>query len=264
MRSTGRSPAVTASAARRGLGLAALAGLVATVWLGLWVTPPDEHLGEQVRLLYIHPPVAWVAYLAFGVTAAASLLYLWRRSRSRVWDRLAAASAEIGVVFCGLTLISGSIWGKATWGVWWTWGARLTSTALLFVLYLGYLALRRVPSDPDARAKRSAVAAIFAFADVPISYLSVYWWRTLHQTGTVLDPEKQVHVHGSMAWTLLIGFVAFTLAYGWLLAHRYRVAALEDRMEDEGLALAIEERLAEAAPAPAAPVVGEREVVVTP
>jgi heme exporter protein C len=233
------------SLARTGLGVVGLASVAATVWLGLWVTPPSTNMGQLVRLLYIHPPVAWVAYLAFGVTAAASLLYLWRRTRSVVWDRLAAASGEVGVLFCGLTLVSGSIWGKATWGVWWTWDARLTSTALLFVLYLGYLALRRVPSDPDTRAKRSAVAAILAFADVPISYLSVYWWKTLHQTGTVLNPQRQVHVHGLMAWTLLLGFCAFTLVYVWLVAHRYAVEALAERQQGEGLARAIAERRAE-------------------
>jgi heme exporter protein C len=237
-----RSPALTA------LGLLALVSVAAVVWLGLWVTPPDEFMGNLVRLVYIHPPVAWVAYLAFGVSAAASLLYLWPRTRAASWDRLAGASAEVGVVFCALTLVSGSIWGRPTWGVWWTWDARLTSTALLFVLYLGYLALRRVPASPEARGRRCAVAALVAFADVPISYLSVYWWRSLHQTGTVLDPEQQTHIHGAMAWTLLLGFCAFTLVYAWMVAHRYRLAALEEQVDREGLEAALAERRAEAGP----------------
>lgn len=235
-----RSPALTA------LGLVSLVSVAATVWLGLWVTPPDEFMGNLVRLIYIHPPVAWVAYLAFGVAAAASLLYLWPRTRTAFWDRLAGASAEVGVVFCALTLVSGSIWGRPTWGVWWTWDPRLTSTALLFVLYLGYLALRRVPASPEARGRRCAVAALVAFADVPISYLSVYWWKSLHQTGTVLDPEQQMHIHGSMAWTLLLGFCAFTLVYVWMVAHRYRLAALEERVDREGLEAALAERRGEA------------------
>jgi heme exporter protein C len=154
----------------------------------------------------------------------------------------------VGVVFCALTLVSGSIWGRPTWGVWWTWDARLTSTALLFVLYLGYLALRRVPASPEARGRRCAVAALVAFADVPISYLSVYWWRSLHQTGTVLDPEQQTHIHGTMAWTLLLGFCAFTLVYAWMVAHRYRLAALEEQVDREGLEAALAERRAEAGP----------------
>lgn len=243
----------------RALGAAAILSLAATVWLGLWVTPPDVNMGNLVRLLYVHPPVAWVAYLAFGVTTLASVLYLWRRTQAQLWDRLAGASAEVGVVFGGLTLASGSIWGKPTWGTWWTWDARLTSTALLVVLYLGYLALRRVPAAPAVRAKRSAWAALLAFVDVPVSYLSVYWWRTLHQTGTVLDPQRQVHVHGSMAWTLLLGFCAFTLAYAWLLVQRYQVEVLEDRLDRESLALALVERRAEAG-APA----GASEPLVVP
>jgi heme exporter protein C len=231
----------------RALGVAAFAGVAGTVWLGLFVTPPDVFQGQLVRLLYVHPPVAWVAYLAFGVSAAASALWLWRRTRSELFDRLAAASVEVGVVFAALTLVTGSIWARPTWGLWWTWDARLTSTALLFVLYLGYLALRRVPGTRDARARRSAVAAIVAFADVPISYLSVYWWRTLHQTGTVLDPKMEMHVHGSMAWTLLLGFCSFTLVYVWMLVQRYRIEALEDGLGQGALAAALEERRREAA-----------------
>lgn len=229
------------------VGLTALVGIAATVWLGLWVTPPAVGMGNLVRLLYIHPPVAWVCYLAFGVATAASLAYLWPRTRSRSWDRLAGASAELGVVFAALTLVTGSIWGYPTWGTWWTWDARLTTTALLAVLYVGYLAIRKVPGSPHVVARRSAVVAVLAFVDVPVNYLSVYWWKTLHQTGTVLDPSKQLKVHGIMAWTLLLGFVSFTLAYAWILVQRYRVAALQDYRDNDGLTSAIAERIAEGA-----------------
>ncbi len=239
--------AVTSARATRLLGVSALAAVAATVYLGLWVTPPDVVQGNLVRLIYVHPPVAWVAYLAFGVTALASVLYLWPRTRSLAWDRLAAASAEVGVVFTALTLATGSIWGRPTWGVWWTWDARLTTTALLLVLYLGYLALRRVPGQPDTRAKRSAIAALVAVIDVPIVHLSVVWWRTLHQSATVLTPNLQPTVHGSMAWTMLLGFVAFTLVYAWLLVHRYRLETAEEELETEGLSAALAERRAEAA-----------------
>lgn len=217
----------------------ALASVAATVWLGLWGTPPGLNMGQRVRLLYIHPPVAWVAYLAFGVSAVASVLYLWRRSRSLVWDRLAVASAEVGVVFCGLTLLTGAIWGKATWGVWWTWDARLDSTALLFVCYVAYLVLRRFPAQREPRARRCAMVALVSFVLVPVSYMSVYWFKTLHQPGTVLDPQRQLNVHGIMAWTLLLGFCALTLVYGWMVAHRYRVEFLEERLEDEAMDLAL-------------------------
>lgn len=228
------------------VGMAAVACITCTVWLGLWVTPPDQHLGQVVRLLYLHPPVAWVAlYLAGGLAALSSLLYLWRRTRSLFWDRLAAASVEIGAVFSALTLVTGSIWGRPTWGVWWTWDARLTSTALLLVLLIGYLALRRVPAQPEVRAKRCAVAALIALADVPIVHFSVQWWATLHQGATVLNADLNPTVHGSMAWTLLLGFVGFSLLFVWLVAVRYRIETLRDRAGDEDLEISLAERRAE-------------------
>lgn len=232
--------------ALRAVGAAGLAATVATVWLGLWVTPPDRVQGDLVRLVYLHPPIAWVAlYLAFGTAALASLLYLWRRTRSPFWDRLAAAAVEVGVVFTALTLVTGSVWGRPTWGVWWTWDARLTSTALLLVLFLGYLALRRVPADPEVRARRCAVAALVAFVDVPIVHFSVVWWQTLHQGATVLNANLSPTIHGSMAWTLLLGFVAFTLDYVWMVGVRYRVEVLRDRIGDEELEISLQERWAE-------------------
>jgi heme exporter protein C len=233
--------------ATRVLGASALVGLALTAVLGLWVTPPDRVMGQYVRLLYVHPSVAWVGYLAFGVTTLASLCYLWPRTRAAFWDRLAVSSAEIGVVFMGLTLVTGSIWGRPTWGVWWTWDARLTATALLMALYVGYLAFRRVLPDPAIRARRAAVVAVIAFADVPIDYLSVYWWRTLHQTPTVLRPGLgSPTIAASMGWTLLLSFCSFTVLFVWLLVHRYRLAGAQDRLESEGLELALAERWAEA------------------
>jgi heme exporter protein C len=231
------------------LGWATLVTLALTAVMALVVTPADAVQKDAVRLLYLHVPTAWVAmYLSFGITTLASVLWLWQRTRSDTWDLLAGASAEIGVVFIGLTLAVGSIWGRTTWGVWWTWDARLTSTAVLFVLYLGYLAVRRVPAAPDVRAKRAAIVGIAAFLDVPLVHNAVTWWRTLHQEATLLSPRRlgDPEIHGSMAWTLVLGVLAFTLLYGWLLAHRFRLAAMEARLEDEGLELAIAERHAEA------------------
>jgi heme exporter protein C len=228
------------------VGLLGLLSTAATVWLGLWVTPPDRVQGDLVRLVYLHPAVAWVAlYLAFGTAAVASLLYLWPRTRSLVWDRLAAASVEIGVVFLACTLISGSIWGRPTWGVWWAWDARLTLTAVLLVLFLGYLALRRVPADPEIRARRSAFAALFAAVDVPLVHFSVLWWKTLHQGATVLNANLSPTIHGSMAWTLLLSFLALTLDFVWMLMVRYRIALLEDRVGSRELDAALAERQSE-------------------
>ncbi|MDA8290558.1 MAG: cytochrome c biogenesis protein CcsA [Actinomycetota bacterium] len=240
-------PTKRARVAVRAVGVAAVASVAADLVLGLWVTPPDEFMGNLVRLLYIHPALAWVMYIAYGVSFLSSLLYLWPRTRALRWDRLAGASSEVGVVFTGLTLVTGSIWGRPTWGAWWTWDPLLTTTALLFVLYLGYLAVRRIPAEPEARARRSAIAALVAFVDVPIAYFSVLWWRSLHQTPTVDNPiNGKTAIHGSMAWTLLLSFVAFSLVYLWLVVHRCRLAVLAEREEGEGLVLAIEQRRAEA------------------
>ncbi|MDA8267786.1 MAG: cytochrome c biogenesis protein CcsA, partial [Actinomycetota bacterium] len=225
--------------ALRGVGFSALATMAVTVWLGLWVTPPSEVMHNLVRLVYIHPPIAWVAlYLAFGALGMGSLLWLWPRTRSLVWDRVAAAAAEVGLVFTALTLVTGSIWGRPTWGVWWAWDARLTSTALLLVLLLGYLAIRRVPSDADTRARRSAVAALVAVVDVPIVYFSVNWWHTLHE-------NTQVDIHGLMAVTMLLGFVSFTLAFVWMLATALRIQTLRAHLEDMELVAALADRHAE-------------------
>ena len=246
----------------RAIGAAAAVSVAVTVWLALWVTPPAKIQGNLARLVYLHPPVAWVAlYLAFGVAALSSLLYLWRRTRSLFWDRLAAAAVEIGVVFNALTLVTGSIWGRPTWGVWWTWTARLTSTALLLVLFLGYLALRRVPASPEVRARRCAVVALVAFVDVPIVTFSVDWWQTLHQKGTVLNPGLTLKVHGLMAWTMGLGFVAMTLVFVWMVLVRYRIELLADRVGDEELEVSLSERWAESAAAggePAVPAGGGR------
>jgi heme exporter protein C len=224
--------------------VAMFAMLVATLVFALGVTPPREDQGvEAVRLLYIHFPCALLAYVAFGVTALASILWLVPRTRRPAWDLLAGASAEVGVVFTALTLIIGSIWGKPTWGVWWAWDARLTTTAILFFLYLGYLALRRTGATADERGKRCAIAAIIAFVDVPINYLSVSWWQTLHQTGTVFNRRLDVKIDGSMAFTLVLAFVSFTMLYGYLVFERFQLAELEEGLEERALEIAIAERV---------------------
>ena len=227
---------------RRALGVVTVVSLAALVGFGLWGAPPDEVQGDAQRVMYLHVPAAWLAYLAFFITAVASALFLWRRTRSPVWDRVAGASAELGVMFTALALVLGAIWGKPVWGIWWAWDARLVSTALLFFLFLGYLALRRIPGDPVGAAKRNAIAALIAFVDVPIVHFSVEWWRTLHQQATVFSPKLSPQIHGVMALTLWIGTIAFTLLFVYLLDRRYRLAVLEEGRADVELVRAIAER----------------------
>jgi heme exporter protein C len=235
------------------LGAVTAVSLVVLAVLALAVAPEDATQGDAYRLMYVHVPSAWLAYLAFGVTALGSVLYLLPRTRSPRWDRLAGASAEVGVVFTGLTLATGSIWGRPIWGTWWEWDARLTTTAVLFFLYLGYLAVRRLGGDVVARGRRSAVVALIAFVDVPIVHFSVTWWQTLHQDATVFNPDLDVEITGTMAFVLVFSVIAFTLLYGFLVTLRYRLAELEDGLEDRELARAISERVAAASPPSAAP-----------
>ena len=233
---------------RRTLGPLALASSVATFVMGYFVTPPDVVQGELARLVYIHPAQAWVAlYLSFGAATIASALYLWPRTRSMVADRVAASAVEVATLFIGLTLLTGAIWGRPTWGVWWVWDARLTSTAVLGVLMLGYLALRRANDDPQMRAKRSAVFAILTAINIPIIHFSVMWWTTLHQGATVFTEDRQLKIHGSMAWTLLLSFIAFSLDFAWMVRARYRIADHEAARRDSELDSALQARRTESA-----------------
>ena len=156
-------------------GVAMGAGLTSA-----FTSPPDILQGDFVRILYIHVPSAWLAFLAFGVTAAGSIGWLF--TRRMTWDRVAEASAETGVLFTAIALATGMIWGKPVWGAYWDWGdARLATTALMFFIYLGYLALRRTTTDPLLRARRSSVLGAVAVVQTPLVYFSVKLWRTLHQ-----------------------------------------------------------------------------------
>ncbi len=242
----------TGTKATRLLGTLALVGVPLVLLLGLVTSPEDVEMGDSVRIMYVHVPSAWLAYLAFGVTALGSACYLWPRTRSLAWDRFAGASAEIGVLFTGLALATGMLWGRPTWGVYWTWDARLTTTALLFLLFLGYLAIRRLPAAPEVRAKRAAIAGLIAFIDVPIVHLSVEWWRSLHQGATVARRDLNAELDGTMLFTLFLSLTVFTLIYAWLLLHRSRQLWLEDHQLDASLDAAIAARRRESgASAPA-------------
>lgn len=235
----------SSSALTLALGTAALLSLAATLALGLSLpeTVEQEHYS---KLIAIHPGIAWAAYVAFGVTAVASLLWLWPRTRSLTWDLIAGSSAEVGVVFTSLMLVTGSIWGRPTWGVWWVWDARLTLSALLLALQLGYLALRQVPADSDVRARRSAVAGLLAVLVVPVNHFAVEWWNTLHQGRSLAEVSPEENLDSEFLFAMTVGFLAMTLIYAWLTVHRVRIARIEEDLGDDDLDAALDARRREA------------------
>jgi heme exporter protein C len=207
-------------------GAAAALVLATGLYLGLVVVPPDAVQGEVQRIMYLHVPSIVTAYLAFTVVFCSSILYLWKRDLR--FDAVAVSSAEIGVLFTGITLATGSIWGKTTWGVWWTWDARLTLTAILFTIYVGYLMLRSFAEDPQAGARYGAVLAIIGFLDIPLNHMAVQWWRTLHQPSSILRPGG-TSVASVMLVPLAINFAGLTLLYTYLLLERVRLERIRHR-----------------------------------
>lgn len=236
----------TGTRATRVLGIATIVSMAWLVAFGLGFSPADRDQEESVRILYVHVPTIWIAYLAFVVTAIASAGYLVGKSKSLHLDRIAGASAEIGVTFVAVTLVVGALWGRLTWGVFWQWDARLTTTALLFVTYVGYLAVRRLGGSHEQRARRSAIIGLLAVLEIPLVHWSVRLWRSLHQDATVLSTDGDIKMDGLMLFSLFVGVIAFTLLYVWLLLHRTRVMAMEDLLDDQGLDAALEARRAEA------------------
>ncbi len=200
------------------LGILATAAAILASWMGLVWAPTDAVQGDVYRVIYVHVPTAWLAYLAFVVVLLASVGWLWTR---RPWfDALAVASAEIGVLFTGLFIVAGSIWAKPTWGVWWTWDPRLVTTAVMFCMYLGYLLLRSLSNDFERRATRAAVLGIIAVVDIPIVHLSVLWMNSVHQLPTVARIGASPALDAQMGMTLGVSVIAFTLVYFALLVER--------------------------------------------
>ncbi len=216
----------------------ALLVLMAVALYMIFIYAPAERVqGDAHRLLYGHVAVAWLAFLAFGVVAVASVMYLWRRNPR--WDSLAVASAEVGVLFTTLTLISGSIWGRHVWGVWWTWDPRLTTTLVLWFIYVAYLALRMYIDNADTRRRVAAIFGIVGFVDVPIVWYSVEWWRSLHPVQSV----TRAGLTSEMVLTLVVTVVAFTVFCFVLIRQRYLLERASD--EGEGLRDIVRNRLEE-------------------
>ncbi len=247
MNSAVTTPRGTGTRNTRILGVLTIALMGILAFCGLVASGEDINQGSTVRIMYVHVPSIWVAYLAFGMTAICSGIYLSGRNRSLIWDRFSGAAGEIGVLFVAVSLVTGSLWGRLTWGTYWVWDARLTSTAFLFITYIGYLAVRRLGGTHRQRARRSAVLALLAILEIPLVHFSVNVWRTLHQKASVADPNAKVALDGLMLFSLFLGLIAFTMLFAWLVIHRQRSLALEDAVSNRGLDAAIEARREEAA-----------------
>jgi heme exporter protein C len=206
----------------RVLGLSSALLLAAVLYAIFFIARPDRVQGDAARIVYFHVPIAWVAFVAFFVVFAASIAYL-RTSADR-WDRLGRASAEVGVVFTTLALITGGIWGYPIWGTWWTWDPKLTTTLILWFLYLGYLMIRSY-AEPPRGPRYAAILGIVGFVDVPIVYMSSYWWRTLHPQ-PVIGPLAETQPSASIVWVLMLSLLAFMVFYTFLVRLRSEVERL--------------------------------------
>jgi heme exporter protein C len=204
-----------------------------TMTVGLYLifmyAPTEQKMGIVQRIFYFHLPSAWTSFLAFFVVAVSSSLYLWRRERK--WDRIAYASAEIGVVFCSLVLLTGPIWARPVWNVWWTWDPRLTTTLILWLMYVAYLMLRS-SSESSKTSRFTAVFGILAFLDVPLVYMSTRWWRTIHPKPVIGGEPGSSGLAPEMALTLIVCLLGFTLFYLYLMVQRISLEKLKDEIEE--------------------------------
>ncbi|HET8604740.1 MAG TPA: cytochrome c biogenesis protein CcsA [Marmoricola sp.] len=239
------------SVRRRGervLGVAAVLAVAVALVLGLLVAPPDAVQGQAQRLMYVHVPAAWTGFLSVGVVALASVLVLLGGGRR--WAALARGAGELALGMLALAYAEGSIWGHASWGVWWTWDPRLVTTAVLLLTVVGYVAVGNLGAGTAAGERRTALVGLLAAAEVPVVHLSVLWWRTIHQPPTLLRPSLSDPIDPTMLVALLVAVIAFTLGGAWYVAHRVDQMLPAPAAAPEPAA-AVD--LAPAAPAPAAP-----------
>ncbi len=217
----------TPSRSRSWLDIAAVAAFAVALVLA-FVTPPEATQGNVARLFYVHVPTILTAYVCYTLTMVGAAGYLITRKLR--WDHLAVAGAEVGVLYTGFTIAAGAIWAKPTWGVYWTWSARLTLTAVMFFAYLGYLALRRSFDDPEVRAKRTAIFGILSILIIPLVHFSVLWWRDLHQAPTLIRPDE-MQIDGILLLPFFAGFLAYGLVAASLVRRRYRLAVVETEID---------------------------------
>ena len=192
------------------------------------VAPTDSVLGHVQRVFYFHVPIAIVSFLAFFVVFIASLGYLMKRTSK--WDAIAHASAEIGVVFVTLALLTGIIWARPVWNTWWTWEPRLTTTMILWLIYVAYLMVRSYAPTRSKGAIYAAVVGIIGFIDVPIVYYSVVWWRSIHPSPVVGPFAQADALDGTMALVLLFSLITFLFFFAYMVAERMELRNTEEAL----------------------------------
>jgi heme exporter protein C len=210
------------------LGLPTGLLMFASIYMVFAWVPTEADQGIVQRIFYFHVPCAWVAFAAFGLVAICGIFYLWLGQQ--VWDDLAYAAAETGMVFCTLVLITGSLWAKPIWGTWWTWDSRLSTTLILWLLYGGYLLLRAMADDTPQVARFAAVIGIVAAADVPVVIVSVRLWRTIHPAVLVTRQGGHGLEDPRMVATLVIAMIAFTAMFAWILMLRFATLRVRTRL----------------------------------
>jgi heme exporter protein C len=221
------------------LGVATLSMMTAAIFMVFVYVPTEAQQGIVQRIFYFHVPCAWVAFAAFALVAISGGFYLWLGQQ--VWDDLAYAAAEVGMLFCTLVLITGSIWAKPIWGAWWTWDSRLTTTLVLWLLYAGYLILRVMADEVLQVGRLAAVVGIVAAADVPVIIVSVRLWRTIHPAVIVTRQGGHGLEDPRMIATLLVSMSAFTALGAWLLMLRFSTLRTTARIANIGRQLALAE-----------------------
>ncbi len=214
------------------IGLAAVIVVIIALYLAFVYAPTDSVQGEAQRIFYIHVPMAWLAYLAYVVILIGSIGFLWKRDFK--WDRLARSSAELGFLFTSLVLLTGSIWGRPIWGTWWQWEARLTTTLVLWFIYLGYFLVRSFAGDPERAARYAAVLGIIGAIDIPIIHQSVEWWRTIHPEPIVVNTGGP-NLPDSMLYSMLTMLLGMTLLYTYLMFVRVRIERCRDVLAEREL-----------------------------
>jgi heme exporter protein C len=205
-------------------GFAAFGALIAAQVFSIMTSPAEGDMGHLQKIMYVHVPAAWMAFISFFVVLVYSVRYLWKKREND--DLVAASAAEVGAAFTGVTLMLGMIWGRPAWGVWWVWDARLTSTLVLFLIFVGYLALRAFVDDSEQRARWSAAVGAIGAINVPIVYMSVKWWRTLHQ-----PPSSPATLDPAYTLGLRLNAIALLLVTIYFIKKRYEIARLERGVE---------------------------------